>query len=182
MVIDFTLDRGRAWPAHPDIDNLCQPVFSTVISRQGWFGGSRPNLAWYLATKRPGAKVGALISVVTGPGPDVAAVLTRPRFTATWPGPLPRSARDEQFAAWVSNQGTPRVSGTLAVALEFGGPRVNIGDIATGSVKSLIDCLQPILGGSFGNPDDHRIVLLLVVKRRSGVPDGAVRVTVGPYA
>jgi hypothetical protein len=182
MVIEFTLEPGVAWPAHPDIDNLCDPVFSTLVNRLGWFGGSCPNLAWYLATKRPGSELGALITVLARPAPDMAEVLTRPAFAATWPGPLPRSARDEQFAAWVRDQGTPVLPGTLAVALEFGGSRVNIGDVATGPVKSVIDCLQPIIGGPFGNPDDHRVVLLLVVKRASGIAEGAVRVTVGPHA
>jgi|BarGraIncu00421A_1022006.scaffolds.fasta_scaffold29805_1 hypothetical protein len=181
MAIDFILPIGHGWPGHPDIDNLCEPVFSTVINRLGWFGGGRPNLEWYLATKRPGTELGAVISVLTGPPLDVAAVATRPGFDGTWSGPLPRSARDEQFAAWVRDQGTPPPSGTLAVALEFGGSRVNVGDIATGPVKSVIDCLQPIIGGPFGNPDDHRIVLLFVVKRAFGIPDGAVRITVGSH-
>jgi hypothetical protein len=44
MVIEFTLENGLAWPGHPDIANLCEPVFSAVINRLGWFGGSRPNL------------------------------------------------------------------------------------------------------------------------------------------
>jgi len=50
--------------------------------------------------------------------------------------------------------------------------------VATGRVKNVIDCLQPILGGPFGNPDDHRIVTLLVVKGVPGVPDRAARVSV----
>jgi hypothetical protein len=182
MVIEFTLENGLAWPAHPDIDNLCEPVFSTVVNRLRWFGASRPNLDWFLATKRPGAKLGAMITLLGSPAPNVAAVLTHPILAATWPGPLPRSARDEHFAGWVRDQRTPRLSGTLAVALEFGGSRVNIGDVATGPVKSVIDCLQPIVGGPFGNPDDHRIVLLLVSKGVPGIADGAVRVTVGPHA
>ena len=86
------------------------------------------------------------------------------------------------FTAWVHDQETPVPPGSLAVALEFGGSRINIGDVATGRVKNVIDCLQPILGGAFGNPDDHRIVQLLVMKRASGVADGAIRVTVGPHA
>jgi hypothetical protein len=79
---------------------------------------------------------------------------------------------------------SPGASGAAwhpCVSLEFGGSRVNIGNVATGPVKSVIDCLQPILGGRFGNPDDHRIVLLLVSKRAPGLVDGAVRVTVGPH-
>lgn len=51
-------EQSRTWvagrPAHPDIDNLCEPVFSTAVTHLGWFGGSRPMIGWYLATKRPG--------------------------------------------------------------------------------------------------------------------------------
>ena len=39
-----------------------------------------------------------------------------------------------------------------------------------------------IIGGRFGNPDDHKVVLLLVIKRATGVAEGAVRVTVGILA
>jgi hypothetical protein len=85
------------------------------------------------------------------------------------------------FAGWVREHATHVPPGSLAVVLEFGGSQINIGDVATGRVKNVIDCLQPLLGGTFGNPDDHRIVLLLVSKRAGDLADGAVRVTVGPH-
>lgn len=178
MVLDFSLHDDLGWPGHPDIDNLCEPVFSTVINRLRWFGGSRPRLVWYLATKRPGADLGALISVTADPAPEVASVVVAPRFAATSSGSLPSSARDVKFLAWVQAQGAPVPNGQLAVALEFGGSRVNIGNVATGPVKSTIDCLQPTIGGRLGNPDDHRIVRLLVVKDVSGIAEGDVRISV----
>ena len=181
MVLEFTLPDRPVWPAQPDLDNLCEPVFSTVINRLGWFGGSRPNLNWYLATKRPGSELGAQIVVQATAAPDIPAVLRGPVFAAIWPGPLPLSAREVGFADWVRRQETPLPPGPLAVALEFGGSQLNIGEVATGRIKNVIDCLQPILGGPFGNPDDHRIVLLLVVKGTSGLADGAVSVSVGPH-
>jgi hypothetical protein len=182
LVLDFTLPHPPSWPAHPDIDNLCEPVFATLINRLGWFGGSRPALGWFLATKRPGAEPGVAISLQAGRASAPAALVSHPVLSATWPGPLPRSARDVDFVSWVREQDATLGPGPMAVALEFGSPRVNIGDIATGTVKSSIDCLQPILGGPFGDPDDHRVEALLVSKGVQGVPEGAVRVIVGAYA
>jgi hypothetical protein len=182
MVLDFSLRDDQGWPGHPDIDNLCEPVFSTVINRLRWFDGRRTSLIWYLATKRLGADVGAMISLTSDPAPEVASVVTAPGLAATWSGDPPSSARDARFLAWVKEQRAPAAEGQLAVALEFGGSRVNIGDVATGPVKHIIDCLQPVVGGRLGNPDDHRIVCLLVVKDVFGVGESGVRITVGQVA
>jgi len=182
MVLDFSLRGGHGWPSHPDIDNLCEPVFSTIINRLRWFGGSRTGLIWYLATKRPAADEGATIALTPDPAPQVASVVTAPSFAATWSGGPPSSARDVRFLAWVQAQGAHAAEGQLSVALEFGGSRVNIGDVATGPVKHIIDCLQPVVGGPLGNPDDHRIVCLLVVKNAFGVGESCVRITVGQVA
>jgi hypothetical protein len=179
MVLDFSLHDDLGWPGHPDVDNLCEPVFSTVINRLHWFGGSRTRLVWYLATKHPGTDLGALVSVTTDPAPEVASVVVSPRFVATWSGSLPSSARDAHFLAWVRAQGAPIPEGQFAVSLEFGGLRVNIGDVATGPVKHTIDCLQPVIGGRLGSPEDHRIVRLLVVKDVFGIAESGVRVSVG---
>jgi hypothetical protein len=179
LVLTFDLPRSSAWPAHPDIDNLCEPVFATVINRLGWFGGRRPNLVWFVALKRPSAEPGATISVMSVRAPAKATVVDPCVFEARWSGPPPRSARDQGFIAWVREQRPPVVRGSLAVALEFGDLRVNIGDVATGPVKSLIDCLQPIIGGRPGNPDDHRITRLLVAKGVADLAHGTVRISMG---
>lgn len=65
-----------------------------------------------------------MVTVTPDPAPDVASVLAEPGFAATWTGPLPRSARDEQVTAWVREQKPTALAGTLAVALEFGGARI----------------------------------------------------------
>ena len=46
--------------------------------------------------------------------------------------------------------------------------------MATGVVKSFIDCLYPILGGRAGIPSDHRIDELTVAKAVQGVAADAV--------
>ena len=45
---------------------------------------------------------------------------------------------------------------------------MNLGDSATGVVKSTIDCLYPLLGGTTGAPDDWKVDNLLGEK---GAPD-----------
>jgi hypothetical protein len=124
MVLDFTLRDDQGWPGHPDIDNLCEPVFSTFINRLGWFGGSRTNLGWYPATKRPGADVGALISIATDPAPEVASVVMAPRFATTWSGSLPSSARAAQFLAWVRAEGASVTTSQLRTLPDRRGPAV----------------------------------------------------------
>ena len=40
---------------HPlDIDNLCEPLFSIVVSHVGWFRSRRPNMQWWRASKGQG--------------------------------------------------------------------------------------------------------------------------------
>jgi hypothetical protein len=68
----------------------------------------------------------------------------------------------------------------VSCLLRFGAQAINIGDIATGVVKSLIDCLYPVLGGSAGDPADDRIDVLTVVKGAEGIPPGSVEVCLWP--
>ena len=65
----------------------------------------------------------------------------------------------------------PERMGRYAVTLEFGTSAINLGDIATGPVKSVIDNLYPIVGGTRGAPDDWRIEPLIGLSRVSHPPD-----------
>jgi hypothetical protein len=70
-----------------------------------------------------------------------------------------------------------RPSGAIAVDLEFAGP-VNLGDIATGRLKNVIDCLYPVIGGRPGAPNDARITLIEATRRVIQVTAGVhIRVT-----
>jgi hypothetical protein len=95
---------------------------------------------------------------------------------------LPRSARDENFAAWVSRTMSrpARSLGGLTVELGFAGP-VNLGDIATGRLKNVIDCLYPLIGGRPGAPNDSRVTVIEATRMHREVAAGVrVRVTEGP--
>jgi len=167
-----------------DIDNLCEPIFAVLVGRKGWFSRRRPNIEWYSVSKTyvtsAEAISGCQISVYASL-PTIATVQrTGALFSAIYEGVLPRSARDEPFANWVRQHATAHSQASrFSVGLRFGGSAINIGDIATGRVKSVIDCLYPILGGVVGAPEDWRITSLYVEKNSLDVPDGAVSITIG---
>lgn len=159
-----------------DIDNLCEPLFSILVNRIGWFGGARPNVRWWCASKEEGLKHGCRVRVSSDRIPPVDNRL--PLLAGTYAGPLPHSAKAPEVADWsrsilVVHRDFPSTT-ALSCYLGFGFDRINIGDVATGVVKSFIDCLYPILGGAAGRPTDHRIDELTVAKAVPGVAADAV--------
>ena len=70
------------------------------------------------------------------------------------------------------------VGASVSVELVFRGWGVNLGDVATGPVKSCIDCLQPVIGGPVGNPDDWKISRLQVVRENGEQRSLFVKITV----
>lgn len=89
---------------------------------------------------------------------------------------MPDSARSPELADWVSARLPGERSERYTLHLKFGNPRINIGDIATGTVKSVIDCLYPLLGGTPGAPEDWRIESLYVAKSLADVPENSVAI------
>ncbi len=166
---------------HPlDVDNLCEPVFSVFINRLGWFGGKRPNLTWWRATKACSDPSGVRLTVEPGPAPDMDSELGRAFFDAAYRDELPSRATDERVPAWLRSLGAidlPRDDARFALRLRFGSARINIGDVATGKPKPMIDCLYPILGGPPGDPEDWRIDVLQVEKDIKDLEADVVAVT-----
>jgi len=178
--LDFTLPALSPAGQPLDVDNLCEPVFSVFINRLGWFGGKRPNLMWWRATKACGDPSGARLMVKPGSAPDMDSELGHAFFNAAYRDALPSRATDERVPAWLRSLGPvdlPRDDARLALRLRFGAARINLGDVATGKVKSLIDCLYPILGGSPGDPEDSRIDVLQVEKDVGELEADTVAVT-----
>ena len=100
-------------------------------------------------------------------------------FEGHYDGPLPSRATDVGIPNWLNSLGCKESmhgDDGLGVHLRFSS-RINIGDVATGPVKSVIDCLYPILGGTAGAPEDWRVHALVVEK---DAPDvlGAVGIAV----
>ena len=165
---------------HPlDVDNLCEPVFSVLIGKLGWFQGKRSNLRWWHATKAEGNSYGVQITAREDVMYDLEVGLGKAVFDSVYTGDLPRKATDTQIPTWISSLETTRLEDSrFVVRLLFGSEKINIGDIATGKIKSLIDCLYPIIGGRSGNPEDWRIDTLIVHKGISTLLQDSVRVSI----
>jgi hypothetical protein len=59
-------------------------------------------------------------------------------------------------------------NGPVGIAIDFADNHVNLGDIATGTAKVLIDGMWPVLGGKPGAPHDRRVAALIM---RKGIAD-----------
>ncbi len=84
--------------SHPiDVDNLCEPVFSSFINKLGWFSGKRQNLRWWHATKVCGNPSGLDISVFSSTVSDMIGVKGEPFFDEVYTGLLPKSATSPEI-------------------------------------------------------------------------------------
>lgn len=178
LTLDFKLVELAPQGQPLDVDNLCEPVFSVLINRKGWFNGRRPNLYWYQATKVQNQESGCSLQIHLNQKPPTT--VKDPIFYGYYPGPLPRSARDPELPAWIrkkANQNHHQLK--FIIHLKFDNTKINIGDIATGVVKSTIDCLYPIIGGEAGAPRDDRISILQVEKSHSWSKRNGVHIIIG---
>jgi len=148
---------------HPfDLDNLAEPVFAVLVNEKGYFGGKRPNIKWWMAERVISSSPGVEI-ILSNEKPSFV-ILGEKVFEGHYRGELPKSARDESFAEWVKSLLKITPSGeSFAVYLTFS-EHVNLGDIATGPVKHVLDNLYPVFGGKAGSPEDWKIEKLFVEK------------------
>lgn len=111
---------------------------------------------------------------------DLEDGLGKAIFDSFYSGDLPRKATDNQIPTWISSlETTPlKDDSRFAVRVLFGSEKINIGDIATGKVKSLIDCLYPIIGGISEYPEDWRINSLTVHKGITTLEHDSVRISI----
>jgi len=171
LVLKFTVPSQSPIGLPVELDVLCEPVFSALVNKRRWFAGRRPNIAWWHASKSHDAATGCDV-LLTDEG-LAALPNTPPAVSGTYDGPLPRSAKSIELAEWSrSLPGRDRVEtgrSPLAVRVSFGTARINLGDIATGVLKSVLDCMYPIWGGLPGRPNDHRISQLWVDKATAGL-------------
>lgn len=176
--LEFVLPMGDPWKKIVDVDNLCEPVFSVAINQKGWLGGKRPNMVYWEASKSFGEKPGIEISIV--PQEIIQGKNSETIMDAVYEGPLPTGGKSPEIPEWLQTIFHGEKSGTkdhLAASLQFANSKINIGDIATGPVKSIIDCLYPIIGGKSGAPDDWKIDRLRVEKGVGGI-NGGVRIRI----
>lgn len=157
----FTKDNYEKRPY--DIDNLCEPVSAVLTSSLRWFSGSRRNISLWTARKHIGKEQGLLIRDTNS---SILTPSNMPLFNEVYGGALPTRATDDGLPLWIKNLGEFKVGKKCSVRLTFQNMPVNIADISTGNVKSIIDCLYPILGGGPKAPND-RIIEMLTVERVS---------------
>lgn len=165
-----------------DVDNLCEPVFSIVVNKLGWFESKRQNIRWWQATKECGAPTGLRIEMMQDTEINIGLTPDGIIFDAIYDGDMPASAKDCQVASWAEKnylaRSCPEPNRRYSMLIQFASPTINIGDIATGKVKSFIDCMYPAIGGSAGKPEDWRIDLLQVEKGVQTLAGNTVRICI----
>jgi hypothetical protein len=177
LEVRFALAGARISQSGSDLDNLIEPVVSVLVNGLGWAGGRRPNLQEIAAGKRSADIEGVQIAFGAAAATWSSLLLDEVLLDDIYGGPLPRSATEPEFAEWVVSHMVGPLNGRpAAVRLWFSDSATNLGEIATGRSKPLIDCLWPVLGGRPGAPDDWRIQDLVV--RKSGLNHSGVAVFV----
>lgn len=157
VILVFYTDAPASGHHAPDIDNLCEPVLSVLVNGKGWCGGRRSLIRWLAAHKfhtRSASVLGCHIRVFDC-NPPLLPDFTGPMLYQAMCGALPQARCESDIMRRVkrSPEVAPVAPGKrVAVHVEFGGDTVNLGDVATGRVKSLIDCLWPVLGVLAGHP------------------------------
>lgn len=163
LEMGFYIHQRYATLAGFDLDNLCDPVFSTLASRLHWFDGRQSNITGWKAKKAYGPKEGVLLNNVDRVSLDVAMDCIL--FDSVYPGAFPKCAQDPEIPAWLYRmEVVPTVAGPCGLALLFGPTRLSIASLSDGVVKHVMDCLYPILGGKPGSPYDHMIYEMRVQK------------------
>lgn len=177
VIIDFHLESMTVNGQYFDVDNLCEPVFSVLINNKGWFNGKRPNIQWFRASKIKDNKSGCNFRLTSSKEAEKNIEFKNTIFDKVYSGNLPKSATDEEFISWIKQNSTGvKQSPSFYLNIEFADQKINLGDIATGRIKSIIDCLYPVIGGNKGAPTDWKIDILDVKKGLTTIPEGAVRI------
>jgi len=177
VIIDFHLESMTVNGQYFDVDNLCEPVFSVLINNKGWFNRKRPNIQWFRASKIKDKKSGCNFRLTSSKEAERNIDFKNTLFDKIYSGNLPKSATDDEFISWIKLNSTGlKHSGSFYLNIEFGDQKINLGDIATGRIKSIIDCLYPVIGGNKGAPTDWKIDILDVQKGVTTIPEGSVRI------
>lgn len=182
VIADFRVSGPETGHFAVDLDNLCEPLFSVLVNKKGWFAGKRPNIQWFKVTKTYGDDPGCSLSILQSSFNSKDMEDGNVLFSGLYSDDFPRSARDLSFISWVkANSTNQRRAERFSIQLLFGDAKPNIGDIATGRVKNIIDCLYPIIGGNVGAPEDWRVHELKVAKNYPGLSTGSVQIMVAKY-
>ena len=140
------------------VNNLCDPVFSVLIGQKGWFGGKKPGLAWWSATKRQGKPPGCHIAIYTKR--SIVFPSQSPFWDEIFPGPLSVNGTSPELARWALALRVDRdvnwIPEKCSLYFGFADANLSLGNISSSRVKAAVDCLYTWLGGTAGNPEDWR--------------------------
>jgi hypothetical protein len=174
----FILPENNKHKRRSDVDNYAEPIFSAAINKRKWLNGKRPNLLFWSAEKFYSSPTGMSISVLTGAPDNIDGdgVI----FDFVYDGTLPKGTKSSEIPEWIKSHENLRKQHSgdqFVVNLQFASKDINIGDIATGPVKSIIDGLYPLIGGTRAAPEDWKIFRLQVQKDDQSVENG-LRITI----
>jgi len=160
-----------------DVDNLCEPVFIILVGKKNYFDGVRKNIQWFRAEKIQDNN-GKLELSLSEQIPKLNHGLIL--FDEIYVGPFPKSATDPKFPIFVKNNLKRKLEKTeeCIVSIQFNSSSVNIGNISSGTIKPIIDCLFPVLGGIQGDPNDHVIRILQIEKGITSIPQDGIRIVI----
>jgi hypothetical protein len=152
VALRFTLS-SSTHNGHPlDLDNLVEPVFSVLVGKKGYFSGNKANILWWYTKKEISNPAGVEIEV-SEDNPSIN-INGKEIFKGEYHGDLPKSATSEDLPKWLISYGfSKRKYEGFWIHLIFP-ERTKIKEIATGTVKSTIDCLLSIVGGKPKTPED----------------------------
>jgi len=151
-----------------DVDNLCEPVFSSVVNWCNWFYGRRSNIGWWHAEKvlvYDRRESGLLLKI--------SGKYVLPRIENIYGSPIFDMIFAYEDIGKIQSLFNKRVqmktSDRFAVRLMFGDEKVNIGEIATGLIKKIIDKFFP---------RDHNIYTLQVQKGIKKPKQSYIRISI----
>ena len=175
--LEFRLPESMFLMDGYDLDNLCEPVFTVLTSKMGWYGRKQTNIRSWRAVKKSDTDSGLWVKQVQDV--DVSIDPSSVVFDAKYDGRLPKRARDPEIPDWLFKLGeVPKVHGVCGLALIFVNINLSIASLSDGLVKHVIDCLYPVLGGRIGYPADHKITELIVKREKTDENVRYVRIVV----
>ncbi len=104
------------------------------------------DIQWFRASKILAIKSGCNFKISDSIEPPKSVYYKNLIYSEVYSGNLPKSATDIGFISWIKENYTHiKINSSFYLKIEFNSSSVNLGDIATGKVKSIIDCLYPIM-------------------------------------
>ena len=113
-------------------------MFRVFVNQHGWFGGRRPNMVWWRASKRHVGEFGCKLELWSGTAPEFKWESDQLVISDIFTGSLPRSGHDKLMLAWAQSLQPIQdifASWRYRLLLQFGNPSFNLGSVGGGQVE-----------------------------------------------